>query len=199
MTNSFWNERYSQRDFVYGESPNVFFAETLSLIKPGNIILPCDGEGRNAVFASTKGWNVHAFDLSEAGKLKADHLALKYGTVIQFQITDAILATYPENSADVVALIYTHLPPMVRKTLHQNIIKWLKPGGKVILETFCPEQLKNSSGGPKDINMLYTKEVLSSDFKDLSIELLDYAQIELSEGKFHEGPADVIRMIATKI
>jgi SAM-dependent methyltransferase len=199
MTNSFWNERYSQRDFVYGESPNVFFAEVLSSLKPGNIILPCDGEGRNAVFASTKGWNVHAFDLSEAGKLKADHLALKYGTVIQFQITDALLATYPENSADVVALIYTHLPPMVRKTLHQNIIKWLKPGGKVILETFCPEQLKNSSGGPKDINMLYTKEVLSSDFKDLSIELLDYAQIELSEGKFHEGPADVIRMIATKI
>ena len=198
MTNSFWNERYSQRDFVYGESPNVFFAETLSLIKPGNIILPCDGEGRNAVFASTKGWNVQAFDLSEAGKLKADHLALKYGTVIQFQITDALLATYTENSADVVALIYTHLPPMVRKTLHQNIIKWLKPGGKVILETFCPEQLKNSSGGPKDINMLYTKEVLSADFKDLSIELLDYAQIELNEGKFHEGPADVIRMIATK-
>lgn len=199
MTNSFWNERYSQRDFVYGESPNVFFAEVLSSLKPGNIILPCDGEGRNAVFASTKGWNVQAFDLSEAGKLKADHLALKYGTVIQFQITDALLATYPENSADVVALIYTHLPPMVRETLHQNIIKWLKPGGKVILETFCPEQLKNSSGGPKDINMLYTKEVLSSDFKDLSIELLDYAQIELSEGKFHEGPADVIRMIATKI
>jgi len=199
MTNSFWNERYSQRDFVYGESPNVFFAEVLSLLKPGNIILPCDGEGRNAVFASTKGWNVHAFDLSEAGKLKADHLALKYGTVIQFQITDALLATYPENSADVVALIYTHLPPMVRKTLHQNIIKWLKPGGKVILETFCPEQLKNSSGGPKDINMLYTKELLSTDFKDLSIELLDYVQIELNEGKYHEGPADVIRMIATKI
>jgi SAM-dependent methyltransferase len=199
MTNSFWNERYSQRDFVYGESPNLFFAETLSLIKPGNIILPCDGEGRNAVFASTKGWNVQAFDLSEAGKLKADHLALKYGTVIQFQITDALLATYPENSVDVVALIYTHLPPMVRETLHQNIIKWLKPGGKVILETFCPEQLKNSSGGPKDINMLYTKELLSADFKDLSIELLDYVQIKLNEGKYHEGLADVIRMIATKI
>lgn len=199
MTNSFWNERYSQRDFVYGESPNVFFAETLSLIKPGNIIMPCDGEGRNAVFASTKGWNVQAFDLSEAGKLKADHLALKYGTVIQFQIMDALLATYPENSVDVVALIYTHLPPMVRETLHHNIIKWLKPGGKVILETFCPEQLKNSSGGPKDINMLYTKELLSTDFKDLSIEFLDYVQIELSEGKYHEGPADVIRMIATKL
>ena len=199
MTNSFWNERYSQREFVYGEAPNVFFAEELSKLMPGNIVLPCDGEGRNAVHAARQGWNVQAFDLSEAGKLKADHLALKYGTVIQFQIIDALLASYPENSVDVVALIYTHLPPMVRKTLHQNIIKWLKPGGKVILETFCPDQLKNNSGGPKDIDMLNSKEILSEDFKDLSINYLDYAKIQLSEGKYHEGPADVIRMIATKL
>jgi len=199
MTNSFWNERYSQKDFVYGESSNIFFAETLEKLKPGKIILPCDGEGRNAVHAAREGWEVKAFDLSDAGKLKADHLELKYGVEIDFQIMDALLASYPENSVDVVALIYTHLPPMVRVRLHQNIIKWLKPGGKVILETFCPEQLKNNSGGPKDINMLYTKELLTEDFKKLSIESLDYEKIELNEGKFHEGPADVIRMIATKL
>jgi SAM-dependent methyltransferase len=199
MTNSFWNERYSEREFVYGESPNVFFAETLSSIIPGSIILPCDGEGRNAVHAARQGWNVKAFDLSEAGKLKADHLALKYNSVIDFQIKDAALAVYPEASADVVAIIYTHLPPEVRKKLHQNVIKWLKPGGKVILETFCPEQLKNSSGGPKDINLLNTKEILSEDFKSLVIDLLTYEHIELNEGKFHEGPADVIRLIATKV
>jgi len=45
---------------------------------------------------------------------------------------------------------------------------------------------------------LYTKEVLQSDFKDLSIDYLEYVQIELNEGKYHQGTADVIRMIATK-
>ena len=198
MTNSFWNERYSQREFVYGEAPNEFFADELSKLMPGTIILPCDGEGRNAVYAATKGWKVQAFDLSDAGKLKADHLALKYGVEIDFQIMDADFANYPENSVDVVALIYTHLPPIVRVRLHQMIIKWLKPGGKLILETFCPEQLNNNSGGPKDINMLYTIEMLTEDFKKLSIESLDYEKIELNEGKFHQGPADVIRMKATK-
>jgi SAM-dependent methyltransferase len=198
MTNSFWNERYSQRDFVYGESPNVFFAEVLSSLKPGNIILPCDGEGRNAVHAARQGWEVKAFDLSEAGKLKASHLALKYGVLIDFQIMNASTANYPAASADLVALIYTHLPPEVRKALHANIAKWLKPGGKVILEVFSPQQLGNTSGGPKDLSMLYTKEILSEDFKELQIESLDYVYIELSEGKFHEGPADVVRMIATK-
>jgi len=103
MTNSFWNERYSQKDFVYGESPNIFFAETLEKLKPGKIILPCDGEGRNAVHAAREGWEVKAFDLSDAGKLKADHLELKYGVEIDFQIMDALLASYPENSVDVVA------------------------------------------------------------------------------------------------
>jgi SAM-dependent methyltransferase len=171
MTNSFWNERYSQKDFVYGESPNIFFAETLKKLNSRKIILPCDGEGRNAVHAASEGWEVQAFDLSEAGKAKAIHLALKYGVVIDFQIKDAATALYPNDSADVVAMIYTHLPPAVRKELHHNIFKWLKPGGKIILETFCPEQLMNNSGGPKDINMLYTKEMLSDDFKDLKIEL----------------------------
>jgi SAM-dependent methyltransferase len=198
MINSFWNERYSETEFVYGEAPNVFFAETLSKLKPCTIILPCDGEGRNAVHAARQGWNVQAFDLSEAGKLKADGLALKYDVKIDFQIQDAALALYPVESADAVAIIYTHLPIEVRKKLYQNIIHWLKPGGKVILETFCPEQLNNNSGGPKDINMLNTKEILSEDFKDLKIDYLEYVHIHLSEGKYHEGPADIIRMIATK-
>jgi hypothetical protein len=47
--------------------------------------------------------------------------------------------------------------------------------------------------------MLYTKELLTEDFKNLNIEFLEYASIKLNEGKFHEGPADVIRRIATKL
>lgn len=195
---SFWNERYGGRDFVYGELPNVFFAEMLSAIKSGTIILPCDGEGRNAVYAAKQGWKVEAFDISEAGKTKANHLALKYNVMIDFKIKDAATALYPNHSADVVALIYTHLPIEVRKKLHHNVVNWLKPSGKVILETFCPDQLKNSSGGPKDIDMLYTKEILAEDFKELNIEYLEYASIQLNEGEYHEGKADVIRMIATK-
>lgn len=196
---SFWEERYSERDYVYGELPNVFFADSLKKIAPGKIILPCDGEGRNAVHAAREGWNVQAFDLSEAAKIKADHLALKYGVVIDFQVMDAAFANYVAESADAVAFIYVHLPTVIRKILFKNSIQWLKPGGTIILETFCPEQLKNNSGGPKDIDMLNTKEILSEDFKDLSIDFLEYAQIQLSEGKYHEGPAVVIRMIAKKL
>ena len=75
-------------------------------------------------------------------------MALKYDVKISFQLQDAALAVYPAASADAVAIIYTHLPTPIRKELYKNIIQWLKSGGKVILETFCPELLKHFLNEP---------------------------------------------------
>lgn len=195
---AFWEERYSSRLFVYGENPNDFFAETLNKLTPGKIILPCDGEGRNAVFAAKVGWDTYAFDISDAGKTKALQLANKVDVEIDFQVADAMLITYPENTADAVALIYAHLPFLIRQALHKKVISWLKPGGKLILEAFNSLQLNNESGGPKNIEMLYTKEMLKEDFSALHIDYIEDVEIELCEGDFHNGKANVIRLIATK-
>lgn len=195
---AFWEERYSSRLFVYGENPNDFFAETLNTLTPGKIILPCDGEGRNAVFAAKAGWDTYAFDISDAGKTKALQLANKVDVDIDFQVADAMLITYPENTANAVALIYAHLPVLIRQALHIKVISWLKPGGKLILEAFNSLQLNNESGGPKNIEMLYTKEMLKEDFSALHIDYIEDVEIELCEGDFHNGKANVIRLIATK-
>jgi SAM-dependent methyltransferase len=195
---SFWDERYSSSDYVYGESPNAFFAEEISNHKVGKILLPCDGEGRNAVYAALKGWEVFAFDISEEGKKKAMLLADKNKVTIDFELADASMIQYTSDTMDIVSLIYAHLPGNIRKPLHSNCIKWLKPGGKIILEAFNPLQLQNQSGGPRDISMLYTVEMLEEDFKCMRIDKLEYANIRLQEGLFHEGVADVIRMVATK-
>jgi SAM-dependent methyltransferase len=196
---SFWNNRYAEREYVYGEEPNVFFAEQLKLIKPGTIILPCEGEGRNAVFAANNGWKVFAFDSSEEGMSKAMKLAEKSGAVINYTIEDAGSVSYANDSADVVALIYAHLPPEVRAALHQKAVQWLKPGGYLILEAFNPSQLSNKSGGPKDIEMLYSDDMLRQDFTGLQTEFTGLLQMGLNEGKYHEGEADIIRFVGVKI
>ena len=33
----FWDERYSNENFIYGTDPNEFFKEQLDLVKPGRI------------------------------------------------------------------------------------------------------------------------------------------------------------------
>ena len=195
---SFWNERYSRAEYIYGEEPNAFFAEQLSKLQPGLLILPCEGEGRNAVYAASQGWDVRAFDSSIAGKEKAMMLAEKTGVTFEYIIEEASATDYPENSADAVVFIFAHFEPGARIELHKKAIKWLKPGGKIILEVFSRNQLGNNSGGPKDILLLYTEEMLHSDFASLETKLLQSTKTDLNEGSFHRGQADVLRYVGTK-
>ncbi|MFZ1292032.1 MAG: class I SAM-dependent methyltransferase [Melioribacteraceae bacterium] len=71
---NFGNERYSQEEFVYGIEPNRFFKENLVKFSPGKILLPAEGEGRNASFAAKLGWEVFAFDSSNVAMEKANKL-----------------------------------------------------------------------------------------------------------------------------
>ncbi len=194
----FWNDRYSEKDYAYGEKPNEFFAEQIGKLPAGNIILPAEGEGRNAVYAASLGWKVSAFDTSDAGKTKALLLSDKKGVTIDYIVDDAVSIFYPDNSADVVSFIFAHFPSAVRKQIHHKAIQWLKPGGKIILEAFNPNQLNNHSGGPKDVSMLYTEEMIRNDFEGLDIEILQFVHKRLNEGKYHEGIADTIQFAGTR-
>jgi len=196
--NDYWNNRYAEKEFAYGTSPNEYLKEQLSRITPGRILFICEGEGRNAVFAATQNWEVEAFDLSEEGQKKALALAKEKSVTIHYQIADATKVHYSENSFDVIAIIYAHFPSTIRKSIHYKIKHWLKPNGSVILEVFNPNQLQNTSGGPKDIDMLYSTDSIGDDFSDFEIKQLTAIQIELNEGKYHMGKADVLRFFGSK-
>ena len=144
------------------------------------------------------GWDVHAFDLSEVGKQKAIDLAASFNAKINYEICNVANATFEDNTFDAIVLIYSHLPESLRITLHGKIKNWLKPGGTVILEAYNPLQLNNNSGGPKDLDMLYSIEILMSDFHGMHFEILEEKQIELNEGKYHIGIADVVRFVGRK-
>lgn len=194
----FWNERYSGKEYVYGTEPNEFFRERLDLLKPGTILLPGEGEGRNALYALKNGWIPEAFDWSATAKEKALKLAAEnrfdflYNTV-----TFDGFSVKPEYY-DAAALIYIHLPEQERTMLHQKVIASLKPGGVLILEAYSKEQLGKKSGGPQDAELLYSMAELVEDFIDLNFELLTAATIELHEGEFHSGEASVVRFCGVK-
>jgi SAM-dependent methyltransferase len=195
---TFWDARYDTDVFVYGKEPNRFFASELGRIPPGKILLPGDGEGRNAVFAARQGWEVDAFDQSQVAMLKALSFATELGVRINY--TSCELQEYPFRKGiyDAVGLIFFHVPPPLRQLLHEQITKALKPGGKLILEAFHTSQLGNSTGGPQSTEMLFTAEILKKDFSSLKQELLEETELDLDEGPFHRGTVSLVRYIGTK-
>jgi len=195
----FWNNRYAEEEYAYGIQPNTFFEDEIKKIPIGKLLLPAEGEGRNAVFAAKLGWAVHALDMSEKGKEKTLKLARENKVNIQYDVCALQEFQYAENEYNVLALIYAHFPPQLRSIIHQKLAKSLKTGGFLILEAFSKKQVENKSGGPPVQEMLYSIDEMKSDYKGFEfIEAIE-TQIELAEGKFHKGIADVIRIKAQKL
>lgn len=194
---SFWDERYSCSGYAYGEEPNEFLRNFLDRSAPGLALFPAEGEGRNAVYAARRGWEVEAFDISEAGRRKALQLAGRHRVSLEYTLASAadFRAAGPY---ELVALIYAHFHPDTRGPFFGTLIRSLAPGGVLLLEAFGLKQLGNHSGGPGDPALLYTVDELAGLCRGLHIELLHEARIELDEGPFHQGFADVVRLIARK-
>ena len=193
-----WDERYRNAEYQYGINPNEFIAEKLRLLKPGRILIPAAGEGRDLVFAASLGWEAHGFDLSDQGEAKALKLARERKVNIHYTCQDAFQIKFPLESFDVIALSYFHLPHELRLKFHQKCMEWLKPGGYIILEGFSKNQLDKNSGGPKDPSWLFSPQELTSDFQGLHVLLNEEKERVLDEGPLHQGLAAVVQFYTHK-
>ena len=198
MSSEFWDARYGDSEYAYGTQPNVYFKSFIDSNSPGRILLPGEGEGRNAVYAALKGWEVFAVDQSQAGMDKAKKLAEINNVNINYLVKELSSFEQDIDSYDIIALIFLHLPPQIREQIHHKLIRFLKPGGLLLIEAFSKAQHGRNTGGPPVIEMLYDEEILRNDLRDLSILEL-YEKLEVyNEGPYHQGEAAVIRTTARK-
>lgn len=196
----FWNERYRQSEYIYGEAPNAFFKAELDKLMPGKLLMPADGEGRNGVYAATQGWDVCAFDQSEAGQRKALQLAAKHGVQIDYIVASFGQLPYQPGQFDAIGLVFAHFPMPERKEFYRELISYLKPGGTIILESFSKNHLMHSdvnpkAGGPRDPNMLFSTAEAEAEFAPLETLFLEEMEVELLEGDHHVGMSSVIRYV----
>jgi len=195
-----WDERFAQPEAVYGDGPNRFLREQASLWKPGALVLvPGDGYGRNGLWLAQQGFQVQTVDLSPVGVARARKNANAAGVQVNIECADLAAWTWPVQKFDAVASIFLHLPPDVRPQIHASMLNALKPGGTLVLEAFSPEQLKYASGGPKQVDLLYTAELLRSDFAGADFAELAESVVELEEGRMHSGPGAVVRTVLRRL
>jgi SAM-dependent methyltransferase len=191
-----WDERFSQAEPVYGEHPNDFLAAQSSRFHPGaKLLVPGDGYGRNGIWLAQQRFDVHTVDLSPVGVERARQTAQAAGVKMLIEQGDLANWHWPLGQFDGVFAIFVHLLPDVRAQIHASMLRAVKPGGLVVLEAFSPTQLKYRSGGPKQVELLYTREMLREDFAGAEVMQLEEKETEIQEGPLHSGLAGVVQGI----
>ncbi len=193
-----WDDRFKNPEYAYGIEPNREFKEFINQQKPGKILLLGEGEGRNAVYAASLGWEVTAVDFSEEGKKKALQLANKHNVEVNYIIQDVTEYDAPENTFDCIALIFLHMPSEGLYPMLQNLHKTLTDRGNLFIIGFHTDQLNYSSGGPKKEDWLLTSEKLKVELSEYTIIKNDHILTELSQGYAHQGKGSIVIFNATK-
>ena len=194
----FWNEKFLRDGYLYGKEPNAFLKACYNNFKKSQRVLCLgEGEGRNAVYLAKKGYEVAALDASDVGLKKLEDFANEVGVSVKTRCID-LNEWVPKKKYGAIMFSYLHLNKQEQQPLFEKIERSLKAKGFFIAEVFSKNQLNYSSGGPKDADLLYRIDDFQDAFSHCIIHKLEEVEVELDEGKGHQGKASVIRIIAQR-
>lgn len=193
-----WDARFSTDDYIFGTAPNAWLAQQRDLLPlSGRVLAVADGEGRNSVWLAQQGMQVDAFDISPVGVAKANKLAQRANVQVNYQICGTDNFDWKPATYDaVVAIFIQFAAPDARARLFAQMKSVLKPNGLILLQGYTPKQLEYKTGGPPNLDHLYTEALLRDAFNDMAIVDLQAYESVLAEGTQHSGRSALIGMVA---
>lgn len=150
-----WDRRYEGADYVWAIEPNRFVAEQVLPLTPGRALDLAAGEGRNAVWLATRGWEATAVDFSAAGLAKAERLAADHGVAVATVVADVHAYELAAGAWDLVVLSYLQLPTEERLAVLRRAAAGVAPGGTLLVVAHDRTNLEHGYGGPQDADVLY--------------------------------------------
>ena len=195
-----WDDRYRSEEYIFGTRPNVFLeSQDRHLAAGSHVLAVADGEGRNGVWLAQRGCRVRSVDISPVAIGKAGKLALDRKVDIEFVVADLMEWAWPEAAFDVVVCVFIQFAsPRMRRKLFDGFWRTLRPDGIVIMEGYGVKQLQYTSGGPRELENLYTSQMLRDAFAGRDILLLREYDAELDEAPKHRSMAALVDLVARK-
>ncbi|MBF6372043.1 class I SAM-dependent methyltransferase [Nocardia farcinica] len=187
-----WDERYAQSELVWGAPPNNTVVEYVYGLQrrttaedegrlPRALDLAC-GEGRNALWLATHGWEVHAVDFSQVGIDKGRTVATRLSRSVRSRITWQCADVTDLDAAGVsgpfelVLMVFLHLPEQQRRAVVRAAARRLAPEGTLLVLGHDSTNLTDGHGGPQDPAILFTPDDIAADVAgepDIRIRIAD--------------------------
>lgn len=197
---AFWDQRFAADEYIFGRDANAFLQSQRDLFKSGMRVLDvATGEGRNAVWLAQLGCEVLGIDVSPLGLAKARRFAIERGVTVAFEEADVRTWPWPSQHFDAVVSIFIQFAgPDERAGVFRGMREALRPGGLVVLQGYTPRQIEFKTGGPPQVEHMYTRALLEAAFAGFDILHLREHESDLSEGSKHVGRSALIDLVARK-
>lgn len=123
-----WNRRY----LAGRESPlHPTLCRFYTLSRRGKALDIACGTGENSIFLATKGFEVHAFDVSDVAIRLARKKARRQGVRVKFKVCDAVKFSFGPDTYDLVLNFF-----FLERRIFPKIVRTLRRGGILIFETY---------------------------------------------------------------
>lgn len=189
MDASDWNARYDTAELIWKGDPNQFLPGEVEGLPVGTALDLACGEGRNAVWLATRGWEVTGVDFSEVGLSKAERLAADNGVSGTWITADVTTWVPPAAGFDLVIVFYLQLPAGELAHALRSAVAAMAAGGTLLLVAHDLLNLSEGVGGPQDAGVLTTAESV--------VDALAAAELELGAELVIERAGRIDRMVAT--
>jgi SAM-dependent methyltransferase len=178
---SYWDARFQEQGFAYGQEPNDFLLSCAPHLTRGKALSLAEGEGRNAVYLAQLGFEVTAVDFSEVGLQKAQALAQQHGVQIQCICADLTDFDIGSDRWHLVVSVFSQPESAVRQRLYGQLAPSLHPGGAFVLES-------KVGPDPSGKDRYPGLNVLIQEIGPLRVVHAREEERVLSEGRYHQGP-----------
>ncbi|HEX5594889.1 MAG TPA: class I SAM-dependent methyltransferase [Micromonosporaceae bacterium] len=177
MESSEWDARYAAApELVWTAEPNRFVVEEVAKLAPGRALDLAAGEGRNAVWLAERGWQTTAVDFSPVAIERGRQLARERGVQVRWEVADLLKYRPTAGGADLVLLIYLHLPAAELASVLHRAAAALAPGGTLLSVGHDLANLTAGVGGPQDPAVLHTPEAIVAELAGLQIKRAETAR-----------------------
>lgn len=163
-----WDERYSGAELVWGSGPNQFVAAELGELPAGRALDVACGEGRNAIWLASRGWQTIGVDFSPAAVRRAERLAADAGVTerAKFLVIDVVNEPLPPGPFDAVIVAYLQVAEPARRVALRRAAAGLAPGGILLVVAHDASNIEEGFGGPQDPTVLFTVGDVLGDLSD---------------------------------
>ena len=197
-----WEARYAaEAGYLFGTEPARFLTEN-PWVHDGcrSALLVADGEGRNGVYLAKRGLGVTSFDLSPTAVARAQALARAAGVAVDARVSTWEDWDWSRPFDLVVAVFIQFADPTFRARQFADLARAVRPGGRLALHGYTPEQVALGTGGPPDPAHMYTEAMLRAAFAaDWRILRLAAYEREVQEGRGHRGRSALIDLVAERV